>query len=410
MAMFQCPECGQENPDQASKCIHCGMSFEQEEEKKEASNELRCEECGKAISEKDVICSSCGFPVNKKKESYKVNKKWLVLGGGIVSLMALICVVCLVMINANPVKRYVYLFNHDKSNKAIEVYHKKIEGNDQLLIQLSEMQNKKMDEIYNNFRNDTILIDDAQKAIDKYIKYKPSIDYGTEVKQKLKSLNESKIAYSNGRNAEKNGDSLKAISDYKAVIKEDLSYDDAQSKIQSLEAAYKTDMLSEAEGYVNNKEYTEAVANVDKVISVVGSSEDLIQLKQQYEELHDTQYAKIEVAEKSEIPKNSARWRFSDSVLFIFHVTNNSDKPIVGVSGYLNIKDMFGKDINNINCDFTGNTIQPGETFVSDYMSYDCNQFMEEDTQLFNTEYKDLKFKYYISSVIYEDGSSVIPK
>jgi ribosomal protein L37E len=409
MAILQCPGCGQENPDQATKCIHCGMSFEQEQEEKKVSDDLRCEECGKAISENDVICSSCGFPINKKKKFNKNNKKWLVLFGGIISLTALICAVCLILINANPVKRYVYLFNHDKSNKAIEIYHKKIEGNDQLLNQLSEIQKKQMDEIYNKYKNDTILFDDAQNAVDKYIKYKPSIDYGTEIKQKLKNLNESKSAYSNGRNSEKNGDLLKAINDYKAVIKEDLYYEDAQSKIQSIEATYKTQMLSEAEGYVNNKQYKDAVSNVDKVISAVGSSEDLIQLKQQYEELNDTQYAKIVVAEKAGLPKNSARWRFSDQVQFTFHVTNNSDKAIVGVSGYVNIKDMFGKDIKELACDFTGNTIQPGETFVEKDMGYECNQFKAEDTQLFETEYKDLKFKYYVTSVIYEDGSSVTP-
>lgn len=409
MAILLCPGCGKENPDQATMCIHCGMSFEQEQEDKEVGKDLRCEECGKAISENDVICSSCGFPINKKKKSFKSNKKWLVLIGSIISLTALICVVCLILINANPVKRYVYLFNHDKSNKAIELYHEKIEGNDQLLIQLSEIQEKQMDEIYNNYKNDTTLFDDAQNAVDKYIKYKPSINYGTEIKQKLKTLNESKIAYSNGQNSEKNGDLLKAINNYKAVIKEDLSYEDAQSKIQSIEATYKAQMLSEAAGFINNKQYKDAVSSVDKLISAVGSTEDLIQLKQQYEELNDTQYAKIVVVEKAGIPKNSARWRFSNQVEFTFHITNNTDKAIVGVSGYINIKDMFGKDIKKLACDFTGNTIQPGETFVKKDMVYECNQFRDEDTQLYETEYKDLKFKYYVSSVIYEDGSSITP-
>jgi tetratricopeptide (TPR) repeat protein len=407
MSMLHCPGCGQENPEQASQCIHCGMSFGQEEENKE----LRCEECGKEISETDIICSNCGFSVKKKKASLlKVNKKLLVLIGSIVSAAALICIVCLVVMNANPVKRYVYLFNHDKSNKAIEVFHKKIEGNDQLVDQLSEIQKKQMDEFYENYKNDTILFEDAQNAIEKYIKYKPSMNYGIDIKQKLKSLNGSKIAYADGQNAEASGDTLAAIDKYKAVIEEDPSYTDSQNKIQSLENTYKTQLLSEAEGYVNNKQYSDAIANVDQVISVVGSSEDLTQLKQQYEELKDTQYAKVVVAGKGETPKNTYRWIFSDRVNFIFNITNNSDKAIAGISGYLDIKNMFGKDFKSFGCDFTGHTIQPGETYVENNLGYECNQFMDEDTELYNAEYKDLQFKYIITSVVYEDGSSVTPQ
>ena len=210
--------------------------------------------------------------------------------------------------------------------------------------------------------------------------------------------------------AENDGDAETAISKYKAVIEEDDSYTEAQQKIEELENTFKTQLLNEAESYGQNKQYTEAISDIDKIISVLGTSEDLESLKQQYSEMKSEQYAKIVVVDKSVTPMDSSKWIFNNYVDMVFDVTNNSDKAIKGIEGTLTVSDLFDKEIISIGCDFTGHTIQPGETYRESDLSYECNQFVNTDMKFFNTEFSDLKFAYDITNIVYEDGTTVTPE
>ncbi len=411
MSMIKCPGCGQEVSDQAEKCVHCGAALKEMKKEETGTRESKCTECGRELSEADQICPSCGCPVERKKKVLlKINKKIAIIIGSIFGAAAMISIVCLMVFNANPVKKYIYLFHHDKSKKAIEVFSEKIVEDGELVSQLTAILNPEMDEIYNDFKNNKISIDEAKEAIEHYSKYEPSMKYASEQKKKIESLYSSRIAYSDAQTAENDGDILKAIKGYQEVIEEDQSYTDAQGKIQNLHDVYKTQLLNEAENYIQNKQYTEAISNVDHVISILGSSDDLTALKLQYETLKEEQYAKIEVTGKIEVPKDTYNWIFNDSVKFVFNITNNSDKAIAGVEGVLTINDMFGKKINGFLCDFTNSTIQPGETYVETNLYYDCNPYIDEDMQLYNTAYKDLQFKYAIKNIVFEDGSKVTPE
>lgn len=62
------------------------------------------------------------------------------------------------------------------------------------------------------------------------------------------------------------------------------------------------------------------------------------------------------------------------------------------------------------NGDFTGHTIQSGETYQESDLSYECNEFIDSDMKFFNTEFSDLIFEYNIISIVYEDGTTVTPE
>lgn len=65
MAMIQCPECGQNISDKASKCIHCGKNLIEETE----TDTLRkCLECGSDISDVDTYCPACGCPIETHQD------------------------------------------------------------------------------------------------------------------------------------------------------------------------------------------------------------------------------------------------------------------------------------------------------------------------------------------------------
>lgn len=111
------------------------------------------------------------------------------------------------------------------------------------------------------------------------------------------------------------------------------------------------------------------------------------------------------VTDKINIPENPDEWRFSDSVTFKFSVKNNTDKDIQGVQGILTIKDLFGVNISKVKCDFTGQTIKAGQTVVVDNLGIEINPFIDSEVKIYNTDYRDLKFSYEVSKIVFEDGS-----
>ncbi len=90
----------------------------------------------------------------------------------------------------------------------------------------------------------------------------------------------------------------------------------------------------------------------------------------------------------------------------VFAVTNNTDKSIKGIQGTAKFKDLFDVDIMTINCDFTGNTIEPGATITVDDLYVDCNQFMQDHMKLYNTAYDDLHFEYNVTAIVFSDGTT----
>ena len=52
-----------------------------------------------------------------------------------------------------------------------------------------------------------------------------------------------------------------------------------------------------------------------------------------------------------------------------------------------------------------GKTIPSGEKVVFDDMTYDVNKFINIDMQYYNTDYKDLKFEYTVTQIVFTDGS-----
>lgn len=89
----------------------------------------------------------------------------------------------------------------------------------------------------------------------------------------------------------------------------------------------------------------------------------------------------------------------------VFNITNNTDKPIQGIEGVLVTKDLFGKEIIKSECDFTGHIIQPGETYKNEDLAFEINNFMSDHMELYNTEFKDLKFEYTVKQIVFEDGT-----
>jgi tetratricopeptide (TPR) repeat protein len=327
---------------------------------------------------------------------------------GIIVLLVVI-IGAVVVFNSNPIKKYLLYVNHNQHDKAEQIFENKISGNDDLEQELEETLKGKLDNIYSQFKNEKVSYDDALNQISAYKEYDISKKYAASIEKKIKALNKSREAYEEAEKENNNGNIETAIKKYKLVIEEDSHYTDAQNKISQLAGAYQEELLSEAADLAQNKQYKEAIANVDKVISLVGESDELTDLEQQYTEMQSEQYVKVVMTNKTVTPENIDDWIFSNYVDFVFDVTNNCDKSIQGIEGRITFYDLFGKEILSSGCDFTGHIIEPGETYTESDLSLECNQFMDSHTKLYNTDYNDLKYSYEITSIVFTDGTTITP-
>lgn len=115
----------------------------------------------------------------------------------------------------------------------------------------------------------------------------------------------------------------------------------------------------------------------------------------------------VTVTGKSNLPKDTNAGRYSDRVQLTFDVMNRSDNVIKGVQGNLTVYDLFGEEILEINCDFTGSSIPIGESITVEGLGMEINPFIDRHVKFYNTDFPDLQFGYEVTDIVYDDGSSM---
>lgn len=147
------------------------------------------------------------------------------------------------------------------------------------------------------------------------------------------------------------------------------------------------------------------VENTDSE-SVVAETTEATENKEnaQEDKTTNSKYANdvtVTVISKTNIPEDIYNDIYSDVVMFKFSVKNNTNKAIKGVQGKLEIQDLFGSPIKTMECDFTGQVIPANSSVTFDNMSFDVNQFRDEDTKIYHEDFSDLKFKYEVTQIVY---------
>lgn len=307
--------------------------------------------------------------------------------------------------SATPVDKYLRSFDKGDSEAASQIYSEEIKDNAEDKEALQTKLKERMDSIYENFKSGKITSDEAKEKLKSYKEYDTSSVYAFTTINKVTTLQKSRDAYSDAEKAENDGNLADAITNYKSVIEDDPNHETAQAKVLQLSETYTETMKAQAQQEADSKDYDRAINTINKLSDVVGNTDELKTLAQEYSELKNYRYIKVVCTNKENLPEDSSAWRFSDYVLFTYELTNNSDKAIKGVQGVLHIKDLFGDSIMDSGCDFTGYTIQPGETHVDDELSLEINPYIDYMTKVYNTNYSDLIFEYGSKTVV--SGNSV---
>lgn len=113
----------------------------------------------------------------------------------------------------------------------------------------------------------------------------------------------------------------------------------------------------------------------------------------------------VMVINKKNIPSDYDKFRFSERVEFTLSARNNTNKDIQGIQGVLEVQDLFGDKISRAQLNIVGEVIKPAETIIKEGMGFDVNQFIDEDVEIYNTDFKDLKFIYEVRKIVFADGT-----
>lgn len=83
--------------------------------------------------------------------------------------------------------------------------------------------------------------------------------------------------------------------------------------------------------------------------------------------------------------------------------TNNTDKDVKGVEGMITYYDIFDNKITAVNIAYDEGILKNSSKEYK--AAIDFNQFISEDVKLRDTDLKNLKYKWDIKTIIYEDGT-----
>ena len=348
MALIKCSECGGTVSDKAEKCPHCGCPVSciiqnlQEDDENIVKTSIENEP--NINNEKKQKA-----PTNKKKSRQRGKKQKVKTERFFWMILVIICVIIIAVLLD---RRF---FQKSKPEPAPEnVYSEE-------------------DEIYEY----------AVKAVKQYMSDYPDmemVNIGCHEYANGKNL----AIYINGRHENIYGINERAT---KSIF--DLETDEV--KVTTVD--YKISIGTELD--------------LEKVLALCnGEIEEDVEKSSEPEKRKEDNPVVVRVTNKVNIEEDIYNGQYTPRVEFDFKVENKTSKAIKGIEGVLTVKDMFGKEIVKINCDFTGHTIAVGSIGTYNSLGIDINQFMDEHIKLYNESYSDLQFEYEVSCIVYNDGTS----
>lgn len=117
----------------------------------------------------------------------------------------------------------------------------------------------------------------------------------------------------------------------------------------------------------------------------------------------ELQKVTLEITDKGFHQADYMSGSYQDQITMSLKFTNNTDKEIRGVEGTLTFYDIFDNEISTKSISYD-KEIPAKESKIWE-SGIDYNQFMDEDVKLKNTELKNLKYKWNVSTIVYVDGN-----
>lgn len=267
--MKYCKECGAPLKDSALYCYVCGTPYGEKDEEGTPGTEGKSENAGN-------LQSYAGYREEKHHTGLKV----------FFSLLLILVLAVLVYALYSPALRTLRLIRSSNLDGAEAVYNATVQANEFENTVLRFTAGPAADLIVRDYNKDRVNYKEAQKELNLLQKLEdPANEANARIKT-LKSLRSSKKAYAAGIEAEQKGDYAAAMTGYANVVKEDVHYENAQTKAQSMAKQYKTQILKTAGNPKTAKEYENAIRTLTAAQKVLPKDQDFTEklstLKQDY--------------------------------------------------------------------------------------------------------------------------------
>lgn len=280
--MMKCVNCGQEIPD-GKFCPFCGTAQDilaaspSGSDVTDADGESNDVENATVLSsqtqEEERIEKTVETPMKAVEAFAKAadKKKSASNRGLIIAGVAAVVLIALFLIfKKDPVSKYMSLQESGDYAKANDLYETKIAGNIDSEKEVSEYLSETLYDSWNAYINGDGNSDDLDQTLEKLHKIETTEDVKAEIAKIEKSyeaIKNSAKYFSLGQENQAIGEFEKAIREYEYVSKDDpFHYEEAQKAIAEAKEQYVSDMVAEAQGFMDNKQYNDALESLTKAL------------------------------------------------------------------------------------------------------------------------------------------------
>ncbi len=179
-------------------------------------------------------------------------------------------------------------------------------------------------------------------------------DQFEEIYERLELLGASRVAYATGQTYQEDEKYPEAIAQFSAVSVDDtFYYEDAQARIAACQTTYKELILQEANAYISNEQYSDAMHLLDDALEVLPNDTALSALR-------DTSYnnasenAIITALSKAEAQANEGDYAGAIKTINSSLVLHNDDRLETALSSYQVRYTLFTAEAYIANNDYPG--------------------------------------------------------
>lgn len=290
-----------------------------------------CPKCGHVVSKKAVQCPSCGFETGQYFADI-YNKKMTKMAKIMVVVIVIAFLVSCFLRSSIYEVILVEAGVHDKANACYEELSEGATKKAQKII------DKKMDAIYDQYANETITYDDANRKLQKYQYSNIAEDYLKTSQSKLDLMKASKDGYTEAKKFQTDGKLDQALEAYSKVIPEDKNYQAALNGIKEVNKDYSKYMIKKSREEAKVGRYDNAIAIIEDLESKYGVTNT-------YENIITSYKKSIETRKIMYISITGTPAISGNTLNVVFNMVNTSNSFINFVSGQIVASDAEGNEI-----------------------------------------------------------------
>ncbi len=266
-----------------------------------------CPKCKTENQEDSIYCRKCGEQLYKHNEDKEKDRSKLIIGKrNILMLLSamVIIVICSLLFFVyfnDSLRQYKTEIRDNNYSEANRIYEDEIEDNTEEENQAKTFLAEEVSKIKNEFINNEMNYNAAMNRLETI---ESTELISTDVKHTIDEMNElhdSRISYKKGLEFVDSENYIEAIKEFGKVMEEDENFESAQEQIQEIGDNYKSEAIKQAEKYVSNNKYEEAISLLQDADDVIPDDSDILSKLEVYE----GQLEKIRAAERQEEMKNA---------------------------------------------------------------------------------------------------------